>query len=299
MNSAVSSLIPAVRDPATPKNLRRTGGAAALFLLAATAWPQDSGLVAKMAANEVAARQDLQHFAYTSEEHSTRTGGHLWRENVIEITDGPLRRLIAIDSQPLTPDQTQTEQRRIDDLVANPDDFRRSNQAHKDDEARATQLLQLIARAFLITPDGEVNGCTRFAFQPNPAFQPSSYQERVAHEMAGTVSLKQPPEPSREPNGSNSKIRLCTLQATIIHPVEFGFGMLGHIDQGGHFSLDRKQIDANIWKSDRISVHITGKILLLKSLAQDQEVTRTKIHIVPQNLTLAQAAQMTRQTNAQ
>ena len=298
MNSAVSSPTPAARDPSTPKALRRTI-AAALFLLAATAWSQDSGLVAKMAANEVAARQDLQHFAYTSEEHSTRTGGHLWRENVVEITDGPLRRLIAIDNQPLTPDQTQAEQRRIDDLVANPDDFRRSNQAHKDDEARATQLLQLIARAFLITPDGEVNGCARFAFQPNPAFQPSSYQERVAHEMAGTVSLKQPPEPSREPSGSNSparsdssKIRLCTLQATITHPVEFGFGMLGHIDQGGHFSLDRKQIDANIWKSDRISVHITGKILLLKSLTQDQEVVRTKIRIVPQNLTLSQAAQM-------
>jgi hypothetical protein len=32
---------------------------------------------------------------------------------------------------------------------------------------------------------------------------------------------------------------------------------------------------------------------MLKSLAQDQEAVRTQIRIVPQNLTLSQAAQMT------
>ena len=101
--------------------------------------------------------------------------------------------------------------------------------------------------------------------------------------MAGTVSIKQPDN------------RLCTLQATIIHPVEFGFGMLGHIDQGGSFSLARKQIDAKDWKSDRISVHISGRILLLKSLAQAQDTVRSEIRTVPQNLTLTQAAQLSRQ----
>ncbi len=95
--------------------------------------------------------------------------------------------------------------------------------------------------------------------------------------MAGTFSLKQPDD------------RLCTLDARIIHPVEFGFGMLGHIDQGGHFSLTRKQIEG-------ISVHITGRILVLKSLTQDQEVVRSEVRVVPPSLTLHQAAQMSSQT---
>jgi hypothetical protein len=254
-----------------------------LLLFAIPSWPQDSGLVAKMAANEVTARQHQAHFAYTSEERSTRTGSHLWKENVVEIADGPLRRLIAIDGQPLTAGQAQAEQQRIDNLVAHPGDLRKLNQAHKDDEARATQLLQLLSTAFVLAPNGEVDGCTSFTFQPNPSFQPASYQERVAREMAGTVSLKQP------------EFRLCTLNAKIMRPVEFGFGMLGHIDQGGHFSLERKQLDAQNWKSDRIAVHVTGKILLLKSLAQDQEAVRTDIRVVPESLTLQQAAQMTLQ----
>jgi hypothetical protein len=235
-----------------------------------------------MAANEVTARQQNQNFFYVSEERSDRTGGHLWKENVVETTDGPLRRLIAIDNRPLTAAEAEAEQRRIDNLVSHPAEFRRLNQAHKDDETRATQLLQLLSNKFALTPDGEVNGCLRFTFQPKPEFHPSSYQERVAHEMAGTVSMKQPEN------------RLCTLDATILHPVEFGFGVFGHIDQGGHFSLARKQIDAKNWKSDHISVHVSGRILMLKSLAQNQDAVRTAIRLVPQNLTLAQAAQISK-----
>ena len=257
--------------------------AVTLALLSISAFPQEANLIEKMAANEVAARQQKPTFFYVSEERSDRTGGHLWKENVVETTDGPLRRLLAIDNRPLTTGEAQAEQRRIDNLISDPDEFRRQNQAHKDDEARATQLLQLISSDFALAPDGEVNGCLRFAFQAKPDFRPSSYQERVAHEMVGTISMKQPEN------------RLCTLDATIVHPVEFGFGMLGHIDQGGHFSLAREQIDSKNWKSDHISVHITGRILLLKSLAQSQDVVRTEIRTVPQNLTLAQAAQISRQ----
>ena len=267
------------------RSLRSQWGqaAVALVLLTATAWPRETSLIEKVAANEVAARKGRPHYFYVSEERSARTGGHLWKENVVETTDGPLRRLIAIDNRPLTAGEAAAEQRRIDNLVAHPDDFRRLNQAHKDDEDRAAQLLQMLSSDFVLTPNGEANGCLRFTFQPKPDFRPASYQERVAHEMAGTVSLKRPED------------RLCTLDATIVHPVEFGYGMLGHIDQGGHFSLARKQVDAKNWKSDHITVHINGRILMLKSLAQDQEAIRTEIRVVPQNLTLTQAAQISRQ----
>jgi hypothetical protein len=254
--------------------------AVALLLLSSTAWPQQTSLIERVAANEVAARKARLHYFFVSEERSVRTGGHLWKENVVETTDGPLRRLIAIDNKPLTAAQAEAEQRRIDNLVAHPDEFRRINQAHKDDEDRALQLLQMLSSDFALTPDGEVNGCLRFTFQPKPEFQPSSYQERVAHELVGTVSLKKPDD------------RLCTLDAKIIRPVEFGYGILGHIDQGGHFSVARKQVDAKNWKSDRISVHINGRILMFKSLAQDQEAVRTEIRTVPLDLTLAQAEQI-------
>ena len=243
---------------------------------------QQNHAVTQMAANEKTARAQQHHFTYLSEERSTRTGGHLWKEKVVETDDGVLQRLLAVDGHPLAPAQTRAEEQRIEGIVAHPEAFRRLNANHYDDEVKATQLLEMLPKAFLISPAGEENGCTRYSFRPNPAFQPSTYEERIIHVLEGTVSIKEPED------------RLCKLQAKIAQPVEFGFGLLGKVNSGGHFELQRVQVDPNNWKSMHISVHIDGRILLLKSIARDQETTRTEIHLVPQHLSLVEAAKMTR-----
>ena len=251
-----------------------------LLLCAVVAQGQDGGLVAKMAANEAASHNGELHYSYYAEETSPRTGGHLWREKVVETDDGPLHRLLAIDGKALTSAQAKAEEQRIAGVLRDPSSLRQENQAHLGDETHAAQLLGLLPKAFLLSPAGEVNGCTRFSFRPNPDFQPSTYEQRVAHAMEGTVSLRQPMD------------RLCVLDATIAQPVEFGFGFLGRIEQGGHFSLERVPADPMHWKSDHISVHMKGRILLLKSLTRDQEVRRTEIRIVPPHLSLEQAARL-------
>jgi hypothetical protein len=235
-----------------------------------------------MAANEKAARAQERHFSYLSEERSTRTGGHLWKEKVVETEDGALRRLLTVDGKPLTAAQSQAEEHRIEGIVAHPEVFRRLNAGRHDDEVKATQLLELLPKAFLISPAGEQNGCVRFSFRPNPAFQPSTYEERIIHVLEGTVSIREPDD------------RLCELEASIMQPVEFGFGLLGKVNSGGHFELERAKVDPNDWKSVHISVHVDGRILLMKSITRDQETTRTEVHIVPQHLSLTEAANMSR-----
>jgi len=235
-----------------------------------------------MAANEKAARAQERHFSYLSEERSTRTGGHLWKEKVVETDDGVLRRLLAVDGRSLTAAQAASEEHRIEEIVAHPEAFRKLNARRYDDEVKATELLEILPKAFLISPDGEQNGCARFSFRPNPAFHPSTYEERIIHVLEGTVSIKEPED------------RLCRLQARITQTVEFGFGLLGTVNSGGHFELERAQVDSNNWKSIHINVHVDGRILLLKSITRDQETTRTDIHLVPQHLTLVQAARLSR-----
>jgi hypothetical protein len=255
-------------------------GIVTIPLLALQARAQQDHAVVQMAANEKVARGQERHFSYMSEERSTRTGGHLWKEKVVETDDGVLRRLLTIDGRPLTSAQTQAEEQRIEAIVAHPEAFRKLNASHTDDEVKATQLLEILPRAFLISSAGEENGCTRFSFRPNPSFEPSTYEERIIHVLEGTVSIKEPED------------RLCKLEARITQPVEFGFGLLGKVNSGGHFELERAQVDANNWKSVHISVHIDGRILLLKSITRDQETRRTEIHLVPQHLSLADAAKM-------
>lgn len=239
-------------------------------------------VVMQMAWNEKAARAQEQHFSYFSEERSPRTGGHLWKEKVVETDDGALRRLLAVDGKPLTAAQAESEERRIEGIVAHPAAFRKLNKTHQDDEVQATKLLDILPKAFIISPAGQQNGCVRFSIRPNPAFKPSTFEERIIHVLEGSVSIKEPQD------------RLCRIEARISQPVEFGFGFLGKIESGGHFELERAQVDPNDWKSVHISVHVDGRILLLKSITRDQETTRTDIHVVPRNLSLAQAANLSR-----
>jgi hypothetical protein len=48
------------------------------------------------------------------------------------------------------------------------------------------------------------------------------------------------------------------------------------------------------WTGNSLRIHVSGKILLLKSLSKDIETTRTDFMKLPPNLTLAQAAEHTR-----
>ncbi len=270
----------------THNPLRTTFALAVAFsLLGLSARAQAPSLVSKMADNEVAERQQGVHYSFTSEERSARTGGHLWKEGVVETDDGPLRRLLAVDGQALSAQAANLETNRIHQLAGDPDAFRREYAAHKDDELHATTLLVLLSKAFILTPDGEEAGCTRFKFRPDPNFQPGTYEERVGHAMVGTVSLQQPVN------------RLCYMQATIASPVEFGFGLFGKIAQGGGFRLKRQQIDGKDWKSSEIHVDISGRILLLKSLAQKQDTVRTNIRVIAPHVTLRQAESMLAQPN--
>ena len=133
--------------------------------------------------------KDSRRFTYISEERSTRTGGHLWTEKVVETKDGLFRRLIAEDGKPLASGQAKAEEQHLAYLVAHPEAFRRLNQNRKDDQERAGDLLRMLPTAFLFE-DGDIeNGCERIAFRPDPHFQPATFEQRVLHAMAGTVLM--------------------------------------------------------------------------------------------------------------
>jgi hypothetical protein len=238
-------------------------------------------VVTAMVRNEKQARQNRTFFRYTSVERSERTGGHLWKENVVETPDGVLRRLVAEDGKPLTPDRAAEEDRRIAALVADPDALRAADADRRADEARLSKILDILPNVFLFSPDGIQDGCARVAFRPNPAFTPSSYDERIVHGLAGTILVRMPDE------------RLCGIEGHLIDRVNFGFGILGHIEKDSRFLVTRTPVTTTDWKSTRIEVHLDGKILLLKSISRDQDAHHSSAEPLPSHLSLAQAAALT------
>ncbi len=239
-------------------------------------------MVTAMVQNEKQARQHRTYFRYTSIERSSRTDGHLWRENVVETPDGLLRRLIAEDGKPLSSDRAAAEDRRIAALAADPSALRAADADRRADEARLGKLLGILPQAFLFTADGMQDGCVRISFRPDPAFDPSSYDERVVHGLAGVILIRMPAE------------RLCGIEGHLVDRVTFGFGLLGHIDQGSHFSVTRVPVSPADWKSSHIDVHVDGKVLLFKSISRDEDATHSGVEPLPPNLPLTEAAALTR-----
>jgi len=239
-------------------------------------------VVTAMVQNEKEARQNRTFFRYTSVERSARTDGHLWTENVAETPDGLLRRLVAEDGKPLSPDRAAAEDRRIAALVRDPSDLRDANADRRADEARLGKLLDTLPQAFLFTRDGMQGDCIRITFRPNPAFTPSTYDQRIVHGLAGTILIRMPAE------------RLCGIEGHLIDRVSFGYGLLGHIDKDSHFRVTRVPVTVTDWKSTRIEVHLDGKLLLFKSISRDEDATHSAAAPLPPNLSLAEVATLTR-----
>jgi hypothetical protein len=239
-------------------------------------------LVEKTFQNEAAYRRAPSHVAFLSRERSTRTGEHVWLEKVVEIEDGIIRRLISEDGEPLSSARAATEDQRIANLVAHPEEFRRLNQAKHSDERMASDLMKVIPQAFQFTYEGHSGGCTKIHFAPNPRFSPLTYPQRVLHAMEGTIEIREPDD------------RVCSVEARISHPVTIGFGLLGRIDENGTLHFSRVHTSWGVWKTSNIGLHLNGKILLIKSLAKDQDESRSEITDLPPHLGLAQAAALSR-----
>jgi hypothetical protein len=235
-----------------------------------------------MAQAETAAAKTKQHYLYRRRERSSRTKGHLWEELVIEIPEGRMHRLIAVDGHPLTGSQKAAEDARIQSLVRHPEEVSRDNQGRKDDEARSNDLLRMLPKVVLFAEDGMEDGCIRIRFKPNPAYQEQTYQDRVIHAASGALLI--------HPGDK----RLCRLDAHLEHQVEFGYGLLGKVSLGSSFSMTREQVSAGQWKTSQMHVHIDGNILLLKSVSRQEDSLHFGFQQVPYNMTVAESASLIR-----
>lgn len=242
--------------------------------------------VTLMVKNEIAYHRSSEvfhPFRFLSIERSSRTSGHLWTEEVVEVDGGLLRRLLAVDGKPLNPQQTAAEEHRLERIAADPSEFQRMNRSREDDEARMVKMLAKIPREFLFQNEGQQNGCERIAFRPNPGYQPQSFEDRVVYNMAGTIEIAEP------------QMRVCSVEAHLTKTVEFGFGLLGHVSQGSGFSLQRMRVEPSVWRSTHITMHFDGSILFFKSISRSQKTARQDFQPVPAGLTLKEAVALSRQ----
>jgi len=253
---------------------------AILFVVATYASAQQSphDLVRDVVYNELHDRERDSYWQY----HSTRvTGSRTELREQIETQQGPVYRVIEINGKPLDADQRKKEDARLTELLTNPRELARNKQNHEQDEERLHQVLKILPEAFLFDYEGSATGDTvRIAFHPNPAFAPHSYEERILHGLTGVAMVNQ------------TQKRLIDMSGKLIERIDFGYGILGHVEKDGVFQIHREQVNATHWKTSLVDVHVQGKILLFSTITKDQHEVRSGFRPVPLDISPVQAKEI-------
>jgi hypothetical protein len=268
-------------------------GIAASSLSAGTANPaQDAAssleLVRAAVANEVTASKDnsTKHMFRSRKQTAQGSQTRLYvetREAMAGIT-------IAYNDNPLEPEQVQGEQTRLAGLVDNSEQLSRKHTQEQESAERTLRIVKALPDAFLYDYDGEQQGAAdlgkdgrrlvRLKFRPNPAYRPPSHVEDVLTGMQGFVLI------------DSEARRIAKIDGTLFKEVGFGWGILGHLDKGGHFLVEQRDIGDGSWDVSRMSLTFTGKILLFKNIAIKSEEIFSDFRRVPADITFAQGVEM-------
>ena len=182
----------------------------------------------------------------------------------VETTQGTLRRLIELNGHPLNPQATANEKRRIQSYVHDPAAQTKARRASAHDDAQAEELLKMLPEAFLWTKGGETGDYVTLNFRPNPAFDPPDMQSRVMGIMAGEMVI------------SKDGHRICTLKGKLTDDVRIGWGILGKLDRGGTFDVERRMVGEHHWQITETHVHIGGHALIFKNIGQQEDDVKTE-----------------------
>jgi len=241
-------------------------------------------LVRKTVQNEVkAATDDSVRYMFRSRKETPRgTQTKLY----VQTRDAMVGLLIALNDKPLTPEQRQAEESRVERLLKNPAELQHKRKQEKDDEERTTRIMKALPDAFLYQYDGTETGkqrvgapgdeLVRLKFRSNPNYDPPSRVEQVLAGMQGVLLI------------DAKRNRMAKIDGTLFRDIGFGWGILGHLDKGGHFLVEQTSVPENGWEISRMNLNFTGKIMMFKRLTIRSDEVYSDFRLVPRNLTFAQ-----------
>jgi hypothetical protein len=284
-------------DNSSSRNAIARAGAWILLLVATSLAGQPSTvssyrdpaeLVRKAVQNEIkAASDDSARFLFRGTK--TTPQGSTTRLYV-ETKEATAGLVIAYNGKPLTPEQRLAEEARVERFINHPEELKKKREQERLEAERTLRIVRALPDAFLFEYAGEEQGSegigrtgeplVKLKFQPNPRYQPPSHVEEVLTGMQGYVLV------------DAAHYHLASIDGTLFKAVGFGWGILGHLDPGGRFTVRQQELDDNLWEISSMSVSFTGKILLFKNLSINSTETFTGFKRVPSDLTFAQALEL-------
>ena len=210
----------------------------------------------------------------------------------VETTSTMAGMLIAVNDHPLTPQQQQAETNHLAWLVASPDQLRKKQAREKEDADRTLRMVKALPDAFRYEYAGTENSVVglgaegaqlvRLKFTPDPGYSPPSRVEQVLSGMQGYLLI------------DSKSMRIARIDGTLFKEVTFGWGIIGHLDKGGHFRVQQADVGDGSWDITEMSLSMTGRILLFKPLSMVSDEVFSDFRRVPNDLSFEQGVKLLR-----
>jgi hypothetical protein len=247
-------------------------GQSAAILQAQNATEDARAFVEKAVQNELAKdANDHTRWLYYEDDRKPESPVKQW---VADTSNGSLKRVIQIDGHKLS---SAEQMQRIERFLGDPSAQAKARKSSSHDDKEATEMLQMLPRAFLWTKKGQDGDNTLLHFKPDPNFRPPDLESRVFAAMEGDMAV------------DTRQMRIASLKGRMIQDVKILGGILGELNAGGTFDVERRETGDGIWQITETHVHINGHALLFKTISEQEDDVKTHFKQLPQSITMQQA----------
>ena len=173
------------------------------------------------------------------------------------ISGSPYEYLIAVDGRPLSPDQQEQEQKKLERVTSE-----RNSQSKEQTDKRIEEynkelhrdhsMLLELTQAFDFTLIGEAKLNNRDVYlihaAPRKGFQPQNAEGKVLTGMQGRLWI------------DKETFQWVKVTATVIHSVSI-VGILARVEPGTFFELEKTPVDNGVWLPSHFSMMSHAKIM--------------------------------------
>jgi hypothetical protein len=205
---------------------------------------------------------------------------------IIVSREGNVARLVERDGQPITAAEDADERARLTEDLDSPDDFRKHH--HRDTEMRDSviKLVGMMPQAMLYSyapgqpqPKGAEGLQVVIDFHPNPAFHPPTMFADALTGLEGRAWI------------DARSHYLTRIEARVLRPVNWGFGILAKIYPGGTLEFEQIHIGDH-WVYSHLDEHLTARLLMVKNYPENNVITSWDFRPMPSLLSYQDGIRM-------
>jgi hypothetical protein len=193
---------------------------------------------------------------------------------VAETPKGDLRRVMGENDRKLSEAQ---QRQKMDGFLRDSGAQARDRKKQEEDVKQTVDLLNLLPEAFLWTCTGTQGTDATLHFIPNSKFHAPTREARILSGVEGDLVV------------NAAQHRIVSLKGRLVHDVKFGGGLLGELKAGGSFDIERREIQDGEWQIVETHVHFAGRMLLFKSVSEQEDDEKSEFKLLPSSVSLEQA----------